>query len=339
MITDKSFNQSPNTRMTPLRATAQVIGFACGIALLVWCVRLALREENRPYLERMLNASPLEIAMMLGLCVASLIVNGFLFVIVIRPLYRVHAPSMFATNALATFLNNFPFKVSILSRFVIHARRDRLPLSTVFAWLAATAGVIFAVLIPPIVATLMSPNVDAKWWALTCAGLVFCVVSLILISKWLLRVFRGAGDGASVFVNLLARVQEAPAMTSVPTSVVGGVCMRVIDTVLIALRFSLAAKMAGVETSPETIVLASSLYFLIGAITPAGALGARDGGTFGILKFLPAAGVITSEFAVVILTVTAAEFAVNLCAAAVSALYLRFSDSKPAVASTQATLH
>lgn len=339
MNSSEKQDEHPTSRITPARAVVQLIGFACGIALLIWCGRIALSDQNRVYLERIGSSSWFDIAALLGLCVASLIANGMLFVVVIRPLYRVHALSMCATNALATFLNNFPFKVSILSRFLIHARRDRLAVTTVFAWLAAAAGIIFAVLIPPMVATMLSPKVDAKWWGFTCAGLVVCVGSLIVISKWLVRILSGAVESASAFVKPLARVREAPAMTSVPTSVIGGVCMRVIDTVLIAFRFALAAKMAGVESRPETIVLASSLYFLIGAITPAGALGARDGGTLGVLKFLPSAGVITSEFAVVILTVTAAEFVVNLCAAAVSALYLRFSPAKPAVAATQATLH
>jgi hypothetical protein len=339
MTATEPIDPSNASRMTPLRATVQIIGFACGVALLMWCARLALRDENRPYLERILNASLPEVALMIGLCIASLIANGFLFVLVIRPLYRVHAISMCATNAVATFLNNFPFKVSILARFLIHSRRDRLSLSTVFAWLAATAAVIFTVLIPPIASTLMNPAVDVKWWALTITGLVVCIVVLITISKLLARMMQRAIDGSSFFVKLLSRVHESPAMTAVPTAVVGGVAMRLIDTVLIALRFSLAARLAGVETQPGTIVLASSLYFLIGAITPAGAIGARDGGTFGILKFLPAAGVIKTEFAVVILTVTASEFVVNLCAAAVSSLYLRFSTSKPAVAVTPSTLH
>jgi hypothetical protein len=329
--------------MSPLKIIVQVIGFAIGVALLAWCIRVAASDENRPARERIMNADWHMIALLLGLCVGSLITNGTLFAVVIRPLFKVETLGTIATNALATFLNNFPFKLSIASRFFIHNRRDGLPLLTIMAWIGATGLVIVSVLTPPLVATALHSKVDSLWWAITSGLLVAAFLTVLAISRFL-----GGRTGTARLASLAERVAPAKAVTVIrskgferavsgltmlasPRALALGMLCRIVDAVLIAARFAIAGKIAGVPTTFESLVLASSLYFLIGAVTPSGALGARDGGTYGALKYLPAAGAIQSEFTVVILTVTAAEFLVNLGAAVFSALYLRFAPKHPAI--------
>ena len=329
-------------RMSPVRVAVQVLGFAASLGLLAWCVRIALKDENRDALDRVLHGDPWLIAGMLGLCVLSLVANGSLFVVMIAPVRRVHWLSCCATNALATFLNNFPFKLSLASRFLIHKRRDGLPLLMIAAWIGATAAVILAVLGATLVATMWRGGVDALWWVSSVGAAVVGFAVIVGCA----RVFAGEAGKERLArlvgvtrIGVLERVVRGAwfakmhtglDMLASPRAVGSGMLLRVIDTAFIAGRFAVAAELAGVEASMGSVVLAATLYFFIGAVTPSGALGARDGGTFGAMKFLPAAGAIGSEFAVVILTVTASEFVVNLCTATASALYLRFSKARPA---------
>ncbi|MFZ4573895.1 MAG: hypothetical protein ACOYN0_05820 [Phycisphaerales bacterium] len=328
--------------MSAAKVAVQIVGAVASIALLAWCIRIALRDDNRAALERVLAGDPWLMLSMLALCALSLLANGTLFVLTISPVRRVHWLSCCATNAAATFLNNFPFKLSLATRFLVHMRRDGIPLLMVASWIGATAVVILAVLAAPLAATVWRGKVDGWWWGATGAGLVVGYVLIVGVAG-LFAGERGRGRIESIAArlripllprllrtNAYARMHTGLDMLAGRRAVGAGFAMRILDTAFIAGRFAVAAKLAGVVASPGSIVLAATTYFFIGAVTPSGALGARDGGTLGALKFLPIAGVIGDDFAVVILTVTASEFIVNLCAASASALYLRFSKARPA---------
>ena len=53
------------------------------------------------------------------------------------PVQRLRTLDVVAVNAIATLLNYLPFKLSVISRIVIHNRRDGVPLGKIVGWLAA----------------------------------------------------------------------------------------------------------------------------------------------------------------------------------------------------------
>ncbi|HRQ74272.1 MAG TPA: hypothetical protein PLU35_14715, partial [Phycisphaerales bacterium] len=139
----------PNARRKPyLRLAVQGLGFVAGLVLLGWCVRAALSPENREQLSKLGDAPAWAVAALLGLSVASVALNGLAFWCALLPARRLHASDVIATNALATFLNYLPFKLSAISRVVIHNRRDRVPLLTIGGWFGAVLGVMVVSLAP-----------------------------------------------------------------------------------------------------------------------------------------------------------------------------------------------
>ena len=119
------------------RIAVQLVGFSVGMALLVWAVRLALNEDNRGQFQRLAEAPPLHVIGLIGLSIATIVLNGMIFHRTLVPVRRLRTLDVVAVNAIATLLNYLPFKLSIISRVLIHNRRDGLPLGQIAGWLAA----------------------------------------------------------------------------------------------------------------------------------------------------------------------------------------------------------
>lgn len=310
---------------TRYRHAAQIAGFLAGVTLLGWCVAVALRVENRDQLARLREARPWEIAALLALTATSLLVNGFSFWATIRPIYPVAAPAVLATNALATFLNYLPFKVGALARIAIHNRRDRVPLLTIGAWFAAMTVLITAVLTPLIAASLWRRTIDHAWWAASISGLVFCYLAVVGLA----RMFAGApglGRLNSItqrigwlwpkrLLSTLAFSQLHGGLTILADAKASALTMlfRITDIAVQSLRFVLVAHMIHEPLTFANAFLAASTYFVIGVISPAGMLGAREGGTAALVS-VPASAT---------LLVGAGEIIVNLVGALLAVAYLR----------------
>ncbi|MBZ0171001.1 MAG: hypothetical protein K8E66_01340, partial [Phycisphaerales bacterium] len=88
-----------------LGVTVQLLGFAIGIALLVWCGMEAFKPENREQLARVSEASPTDLARLFGLSLATLLLNGHIFWVVLLPEKRIGMIGMQATNAVGTMLS------------------------------------------------------------------------------------------------------------------------------------------------------------------------------------------------------------------------------------------
>ncbi len=309
----------------PLQLTLQIIGFLAGIALLGWCVAVALRPENRDQLARLREAQPWEIAALLGLTATSLIVNGLSFWATIRPLRPIAAPAVLATNALATFLNYLPFKVGALARVAIHNRRDRVPLLTIGAWFAAMTVLISAALTPLIAASFWRRTVDGLWWAASIGGLVLSFFAVVGVA----RIFAGP-RGKARLASLASRLgwswparllgsaafaQLHSGLTMLADAKASALTMlfRVADIAVQSLRFVLVAHIIHEPLTFANAFLAASTYFVIGVVSPAGMLGAREGGTAALVS-VPASAT---------LLVGAGEIIVNLVGALIAIAYLR----------------
>ncbi len=311
-----------------LRAAAQFLGFLVGLALLVWCVKVALRPENREQLSRFREATAGEIAVILALSVASLAANGAVFWVMVRPIKKIDVGGVLSTNALATFLNYLPFKIGALARIVIHNRRDGVPVVTIGAWFGAVAAVLFVALIPPCAATFWLKRVDAAWFAVCGAG----VLGLGAVTVLMARALDGA-VGAERLRRVLAflplgtrfagsrffgQAHAGMAILSHAPTVGAGVALRLLDLGLQAARFVVIAHVLHQELAVGRALMATVAYFLTGVFSPGGMLGTREGVTAWLFGADGA-----ESLAAVALLVGGAEMVTNLTGAALGLAYLR----------------
>ncbi len=322
----------PNRR-GPLSIVLQLAGFGAGIAMLVWCVRVALRPENRDKLDRLAEASPAQIAGLLLLSLASLACNGLSFRSLLSPVRRLRAPDILAVNALCTWLNYLPFKLGAITRILIHNRRDGVPVFTIGAWFVALALIILAACGPLIGASLFHPRVDMLWTALSLTGILVASSSLHMLAR---LASKDSGRVRAVLSALTLGLSARPfAQTPVRHAIAGAdmlasprafsatLLWRVGDLVFQAARFMLAASVIGHSLSADRALLAALAFFLIGVFSPAGMLGTREGGTAWLLPLVTAQDQDTSWFAAAVLVVGASELLTNTACAALGLVYLR----------------
>lgn len=316
-------------------AIVQIAGFVVGIALLGWCVSLALSPENRAELGKLTEATPWQIVGLLALGVVSVALNGANFWVILRPVKRLALADVIATNALATFAGYLPFKLSLAVRAVVHNRRDGVPLLTIGAWLAAMAATFFATLGPILAISFWRQGVDAAWWAGVIASVALGATCVLILA----RIFRGERGTARIHaltdrapIGILrrgvrsARFRELHAgfeMLSCPTAVYGSACLRLLDLGTIAGRFLIGAAVLGVPLGWQDGALMAATFFFIGAASPFGVLGTREAATIAVASAFGIAAGREESLATIVLFVAGAESVVNIGGAAFGVAWLR----------------
>ncbi len=332
-------DDEPATPLAPTRSrrriALQLIAFLACMALLGWAVSTAFSGDNREALEHLQSAPRSLILGVIGLSALSLLINGSTLWLTLTPVRRLKLTDTLAANSIAVFLNYLPFKLSLVSRFLIHNRRDAMPLLQIGAWLAAFAVVVLAGLAPPVAASIVHPQVDGVWVAIVVGGLIVMFAGVTLAA----RLFAGESGlqrvqsiGGIVPVSLLHRLLKSRAfaqlhtgfaMLSSPGVLAVLLVLRVADLLVQAARFELAARAVGGELGWDQALLAASAYFMIGILSPAGVLGARETGTAGVAALLTIPALTSDAFVLATLVVTGAELVINLVAAAASIAWLR----------------
>lgn len=316
---------------SPVRLGLQIVGFLIGIALLAWCVRDALNPDNRAQLERLLDAPPGSIAALVGLTVATLLLNGLGFWTALAPVRRLRVTEVVAVNTLATFLNYLPFKLGAIARIAIHNRRDGVPLLMIGAWLITLLGALVIGVGPLVLVSLWRPRVDATWIGASAALVLALFIACVVLS----RVFVGERGLARIHrlvdplrISVLSRLMRSErfrelhagfAMTSHAGWFGATVLLRLLDVGVQAARFWLAAELLGSPIGYDQALLVSVAFFLIGVMSPSGMLGLREGGSrifAGLVAIDPA------TFAPVPLLVGAVDAVVNLTGAGIAIAYL-----------------
>jgi len=317
--------------LTTRRVIIQLVGYAGGIALLGWCVSRALSPENREQLTRLADASPLAIALLCGLSVCSIVLNGLIFWSAVRPVKRVPIGSVMATNAIATALNYVPFKLSMLSRILIHSRHDGVPLLTIGGWLGTVIIILVATLGPMVAISLKRPMIDSTWFALVSGAMVVAIGGIVLgarlcLTQTVRRVSRSVTMRTRPGRRFLAssmepHVLDGLRMMASPVAVGSGVVLRLADVAAQSARFVVAAGILGVALQFDKAFLLGATYFGIGIVSPFGMLGTREAGAAGLADALsiPDADAI----AAVVLLVSATEALVTIILATIGAVYLR----------------
>jgi hypothetical protein len=318
--------------MTPKRVVIQLVGYGCGIALLVWCVSEALSPQNRGQLAKLGEASIWEVGLLCALSVLSIILNGVLFWVAVRPVQRVPVDSVLCANAIATALNYLPFKLSMISRVLIHNRRDGVPLLRIGGWLSTVMILLAATVGPLVVVSLSKPTVDGMWFVLVGAGLVGSMLAVVLGAR--LFLLQGVRDVARRLTaktkpgrKFLASESMGPyildglKMMASPSVVVPGVLIRLTDIGVQSARFIIAAGILGVTLQIDKAFLLAATYFGIGIVSPFGMLGTREAGAAGVADAL---GIPSPELiAAVVLLVSATEALVTIMLATIATIYLR----------------
>jgi hypothetical protein len=312
----------------------QTLGALISVGLIVWCVRTAL--GNPATIERLgelRSASPLMVAALLGLSALTICETAFVLWVLVKPIKRLPYVDVLAINALCTLLGNLPFKISLLTRFVVHSRRDGMAIASIVAWLGAFAVVLLITLGPPVGASLLVGSAEFVWWVITLGlmiglALVTWAMSKVLASDWGWQKFlelcdRTMIDALSRFVRsaLVERLHASVRILSDWRALVVCLLARVVGIALQAVRFALAAHLMHIELSIGQVVIAGATYFLIQGAAPAGALGAREAGVGAML--IAVTRLPIDQAAAVILTVSAAETIVNIVMGLGGAAWLR----------------
>ena len=326
-------NDTPTKGSRPgLRLVVQVVGFLIGIALLGWCVRLALSAENREALNELSNAPPGSLVALLGLSLVGVVANGLIFWGTLVPVRMLRALDVIGVNTLATFLANLPFKIGFLARIAIHNRRDNVPMAMIFGWMGAvTATLVLAS--TSLFAAGVLRGVLAEWTMLAAIAMfVGQSVVMVVVAK------RLSGDiGHRRLSRLLGRLGGKRAMRVSRSQVIRELHMgldmlasarwvasvvffRMVDFGSQAWRWVVSGELVGAEVSATDGVLIAGGHFLAGALSPVGMLGFREGAAMGTAELL---GLESREFAPIALLTAGSELVVVIAASGIAIAWLR----------------
>lgn len=316
--------------------TLHAVGFAVGVALLVWVVRSALTQMNEEGWRQLASARWWQITLLLALTAATIALNGALWWLAIRPIRPRGSPSlpdMTAVNAIATTLAYAPFKLSVFFRVIYHRTIDRVPLLQIGGWGFAVGAGLAAGVGPALLASTIPPirHSPPIWFACAIGGAFAAGFLGVRLSR-----FFATGAGWRGLRRLACRLAGRRGVGLLRTDafrnahtglhmltddrvVFAAVIMRLLDTATIAARFLIAAAVLGVELSVPDAAVAGVSYFLLATFVPTGAAGVREAGTLGVFAGL---GLEGSQMAPVIVLVAAVQIVGDLLCAAIATLYL-----------------
>ena len=325
-------NDTAPDKRSGVRIAVQVVGFLVGIALLGWCVRLALSAENREALSKLADAPPGSLAALLGLSVVSVVANGVIFWGALRPVRRLRPLDVIATNALSTFLANLPFKIGLLARIAIHNRRDNVPMAMIFGWFGAVTATLVITSAALLLAGMLQ-GVLGVWTVPTAAGsMVALSVAMVLVAKRLSgerghrRLSRLIGRFGGRRALRLARSQVMRELHMGLDMLASGrwvalvVAFRMVDFASQAWRWVVSGELVEKEVAFTDGVLIAGGHFLAGALSPVGMLGFREGAAMGTAELL---GMDSREFAPIALLTAGSELVVVIAGAGLAIAWLR----------------
>ncbi|MCC5823706.1 MAG: flippase-like domain-containing protein [Phycisphaerales bacterium] len=313
------------------RPAVQALGFGVGVALLVWCVRVVMSEENRGALENLRGASAWQVGLLMGLAAAGLALNGVVFWCTLRPVRRLRLSDVIATNALCTFLSYLPFKISIIARWMIHNRRDGVPTLTIGAWFAVIAG-LMVLTVAPMGLMFVRPGGAGGWW---WAVVLLAVLAANGAGWWAAR-FVGGERGLARLHRLglprswsarswFGRLHAGADMAGDWGAVLLAMAARIADVACFGLRFWIAAQVVGVTMGVRDAVVIGLAYFVAGVLSPFGSVGMREGGALGMAALAGVAAIEGQREALItaILLVSVVEAVVSLGGAGFAVAWLR----------------
>ena len=243
--------------LTTRRLIVQLVGFAIGIALLAWIVKGAIDQGDW---SKIREADPGLLAILLGCTVVSLLINGTMFWIGIRPVKRLPFWDLQFLNVVANMLNYAPIRVGAIARVAYHLRVDRLRLLQIGAWFAFLGYLVILGIAAFLVATWARVRLDWIWLLL--------VVAMLGAGGLLCRMVAGA--------RMLARYgQGLGEMMRDPAAVWTGLVLRIADLAAFAGRMAAALVILEIRL-PAAHVVALAVVATGASMTPLGRVGIRE---------------------------------------------------------------
>ena len=244
----------------------QVAGFAIGCALVVWCVERAVSKGSGG-LDKLREADPLLVAVLLGSTLVSIICSGYTFLAMARPIRRFSAVEMQAVNLMASLFNYAPVRLGLALRCAFHWRIERMPATDIAAWIAGVAIVTLGALGSALAAGLVQIPLGRTELALDLVWFATYGVCLVAGSALTIAVGR---------VPLLRRfLTGGERVLSSPRALAESLAFRSVDLSMWGLRMWAAAKIVGVTLAPAQAMLLASVAVL-GAGNPLGRIGWRE---------------------------------------------------------------
>lgn len=249
----------PASLWSPRRIIAQLIGFTIGIALLVWCINNAIRGGDW---SRIAEADPLLVAALLSCSIISLLANGTIFFVTIRPVQPLRWSDLQLVNLTTSILNYAPIRLGLIARIAYHIRVDRVPVLRLGGWFAAVLTTMALCMSAAVVATALRPQFDLIWLALLAGQIILggLLLQAMMSQSIIVRYGRGMHH-----------------MLSHPTALWGAIALRLIDIAAFVCRMACAVAIMKLELSAADIVLLA-LATLALTMNPLGRFGFREAG-------------------------------------------------------------
>ena len=269
------------TKLTSRKLIMQLVGFAIGLVMLAWCIRTALKGGDWSKLR---EANPWLVAGLAGCSLTSLLVNGAVFWLVIRPAHPLKLHHLELLNMVTAVLNYAPVRLGLIARVAYHIRVDRMSLLLIGGWLAAIGYTMALTMGAVMVVTLLRQTYDWSWfvWALVlaatlglCGALTIGAINAaqaILGAEWVDRVGKGMHR-----------------MLRQPIALWGAIGLRVVDIGAFTGRMACAAAILKLSLTGSEIVLLA-VTALAMSLFPLGRVGYREAGVAFFAQFLGMSG-------------------------------------------------
>ena len=275
--------QSSSSLLPPRKLLAQLLGFALGVGLLIWCIRTAVHNGGEGW-QRLRDADPLLLAGLVACTLASLTANGAIFWLVIKPIASLRFHHMQLLNLVAAILNYAPVRAGLIARIAYHLRVDQLPVLVLGGWLAAIGYTMLISLTAVLLATILRQHYAWSWlmWASVLGGLLGLLGLLTMA---------GIALGQQVVGReMVQRVGKGMhEMLSRPATLWGAIGLRLIDIAGFVGRMACAAAILKLPLSGSQIVLLAVIAMAV-SLFPLGRVGYREAGVAFFAQYLGMSG-------------------------------------------------
>jgi hypothetical protein len=254
------------------------VGFAIGLALLIWCIRTAVSQGDWQVVGQ---ADPLLVAGLVGCTVVSQFANGALFWLVIRPVQPLRLWDMQFLNLTTGVLNYAPIRAGLIARIAYHIRVDRMPLLRIGAWFLALGYTMALTIGACVAATIVRPQFDLIW-----AGVL---VGLLILGGLLTLAFM-----SQPLIKQVGRGMDQ--MLGRPACLWGAIAWRLLDVAAFAGRMACAVAILGLELPPADVLLLAFATLVL-SLNPLGRIGFREAGVAIVAQMLVASDLTPDQIA------------------------------------------
>lgn len=255
----------------------QLCGFVIGALMLAWLIKVAVDAANDPARTGILESlraawseRPWLIVGIAATTAASLVIDGALFWLVLRPVRRLAFMELQWLTFVAALSNFFPVRLGIAVRYAYHLRANRLRFLQCTAWFVAVTLVILASLAAVVVATVVDRDPGLLW---TAAVLVVVAVTGLGL-RWVVTLG-----------PLRQRLHGWERMLTSPATFWAGALLRVLEVLLWIVRMWCAAEILnlGMDFATVTILGVAAITVML---NPLGRLGFREATTVAVATWL-----------------------------------------------------